>query len=31
LAGVERERVDDVLAVLLAAEIVEEADGLFSL
>jgi hypothetical protein len=30
LAGVERERVD-VLAVLIAAEIVEEADGLFSL
>jgi SAM-dependent methyltransferase len=31
LAGVERERVDDILAVLVAAEVVEEADGLFSL
>jgi hypothetical protein len=31
LAGVERERVDNVLAVLVAAGIVEEADSLFSL
>lgn len=30
-AGVERELADDVFAVLVAAEIVEEADGLFSL